>query len=359
MKNFPVTYYDGESSKAYKSTLTIYESYWVIHLINEDEKVKWDLGSIISSKNQTKQMMSFSYGKYPFQYIECYDEKLLEEIKDKNKNANLYNKLDDAIHKFPVKSIVSLMFLIVAVSVSMYMYVLPTMAEKFAGSVHKKYVAEFGNYVFTILKHDLDIDAKKSEELQNFSNELTFKTEFDIQTFVVDSPEVNAFALSGGRIVVYSGLLNKIKTKEQLAALLSHEVTHIKERHVLKNLSRNLSGYLFLSVLSGDVNGVMSVLMENGHMLTNLNYSRSLEQEADENGVQTLYKNEVNPEGMIGLFEILKKESGEEESYFKYISSHPMLEQRIDYVETIIANNKDNSTKKPMLKKHFEILKND
>ena len=54
-----------------------------------------------------------------------------------------------------------------------------------------------------------------------------------------------------------------------------------------------------------------------------------------------------------------KKESGEEESYFKYISSHPMLEQRIDYVETIIANNKDNSTKKPMLKKHFEILKND
>lgn len=358
MNKFSVTYYDGKTSRAQQATVVVYENYWQL-LLGEGKEIRWEVNQIIPSKTQTKQLVSFSYGVYPFQYIECTDKRLLIAIKNKNSTTNLYNGFNETLHKFPVKSIVLIILLILSISMAMYLYVLPNTAEKFAENVHKSYVKEFGSYVFNIVKNDLEIDSKKSALLQEFANELQFNSEFPIQVYVATSSEINAFALSGGRIVVYTGLLNKLKTPEQLAALLSHEVTHVKERHVIKNLSRNLSSYLFLSILFGDVNGVMSVLMENGHMLTSMNYSRALEQEADKKGVAMLYKNNINPEGMVELFKILKESSNSSQPHFKYISSHPLLDNRIAYVEEIIKANKTHTVYNQELKEPFEVLKNE
>nr|WP_252730267.1 M48 family metallopeptidase [Lacinutrix sp. C3R15] len=216
----------------------------------------------------------------------------------------------------------------------MYFYVIPNVAEKFAQTLHTNYVGEFGNFVFNAIKSELDINEERSEILQEFAGHLELNAEFPLELYVVDSKDVNAFAMSGGKIVVYSGLLDKLTNENQLAALLGHEVSHINNRHVLRNVSRDLSGYIFLSVIFGDINGVTSVFVENAHLFKSMSYSRDLEQEADEGGLELLYENNINPEGMLELFQILKEETKIEDfGGIEYISSHPLVDERIKYTK--------------------------
>jgi predicted Zn-dependent protease len=142
----------------------------------------------------------------------------------------------------------------------------------------------------------------------------------------------NAFALPGGGIVVYDAILNNMNSSEQLAALLAHEYAHVELKHATRNLFRTLSGYLFLSVIFGDMSGVGGVLIENAHQLRNLGYSRELETEADNQGLKVLKQNNINYMGMVDLFELLKKESNAVQVN-ELISTHPDLDNRIKNVQ--------------------------
>ena len=128
---------------------------------------------------------------------------------------------------------------------------------------------------------------------------------------VVDSEIVNAFAIPGGFIVVYSGILDIMEDERELAALLAHEASHINERHSLRMMSRNLSTYLLLSILTGDVGGFSSVIVDNSNMFSTLSFSRGLEQEADLEGLDLMVKSDIDPQGMVELFK--KFASHEEE----------------------------------------------
>jgi len=100
-------------------------------------------------------------------------------------------------------------------------------------------------------------------------------------------------------------------------------------------LCRNLSGYMVVSLLFSDVNGVMSVLIENAQQLHSLSYSRGFEQEADENGLKILIDNHVNPNGMVKLFDQLEKES--KFSIPEILSSHPLTSERKGNMKKLIS----------------------
>jgi len=154
-------------------------------------------------------------------------------------------------------------------------------------------------------------------------------------------------------------LLDELTNASQLAALLGHEVAHIKKRHALKNVSRNLSGYLFISILFGDINGISTILIENAHMFKQMSFSRILERQADEEGIEMLINNGINPKGMQELFQILKDET-KTNMYkeFKYIYSHPLLNERIDYIKSKIENLEYDSETNNKLEKLFNKLQN-
>ncbi|WP_055443023.1 M48 family metallopeptidase [Lacinutrix himadriensis] len=363
MRTFIVTYFDGKSSKSSEATLVVFPQYWKISMDNTSpfsNSIRWDVTNIKSSKVYTKNIKSFSYGEYPFQYIECEDDLLIPEIEKHPEQKKLHSKVDTFLHQFKLKSIALLMLLIVGFSAGMYFYVIPNVAEKFAQNVNSKYVKNFGDFVFNTIKPELEINEERSKILQEFANQLDLKAEYPLDLYVVDEDAINAFAISGGKIVVYSGLLDKLTEANQLAALLGHEVSHINKRHVLKNVSRDLSGYIFLSVVFGDINGVTSVFIENAHLFKRMSYSRDLEQEADQGGLELLYANKVNPEGMIALFQVLKEETESEDfESLKYISSHPLINERITYTKeqikekanTFIENKKLNTVFAELQKK--------
>lgn len=357
MKTFTVNFYDGKSSRTYKATLHIDSFRWKLSYVDEFEshlEVIWTIDAIKKSTVYTKGWVSFTYGdKFPFQKIESDDAEFIDYI-NRTDHGNLKNKSDVFLHKFSSKSLVSLIVLLFGIGIGIYFFVIPQVATGFAATMSEKNVIGFGNYVFRVLSTDLDIDEEKTAKLQDFVDALEINSSFPIQVYVANSEVVNAFAVSGGKFVIFSSLLEKMESKEQLVALIGHEISHIENRHPLKSVARNVSGAIFLSVLFSDVNSVTAILADNAHLFSQLSYTRTLEKEADVFGMELMRNNQLDLHGMPELFQLLEKETKFDMP--TYLSSHPMLKNRIEYT-TEIAEKETGMFENTILQEKWEALK--
>lgn len=152
------------------------------------------------------------------------------------------------------------------------------------------------------------LDTTGTTLLQQFANQLQLSNKYPIRVTLVNSNIVNAYALPGGNVVVYKGILQKIKTPEELTALLAHESTHVNERHTLHSLLRSTANGILISIVFGDASGISGAIAGHAETLNGLRYSRSLEAEADEKGMDLMLANKVNVTGMRELMQMLQKE---------------------------------------------------
>lgn len=213
-----------------------------------------------------------------------------------------------------------------------YALFLPWLADYAAKVFPKEYEIKWGKAMYESVLSEEKIDSAKTRVINNFFHQLTMTKSYPARITVVQSTTVNAFAMPGGGIVVYEGILKQLKTPEALAALLSHEYAHVELKHATRNMFRSLSGYLVLSLVIGDMDGVGGLLVSHVNQLRNLSYSRELEAEADASGLNVLEQNRLNADGMISLFEQLKKEAGAEQVN-ELLSTHPDLDNRIKAVK--------------------------
>jgi Zn-dependent protease with chaperone function len=354
--SYTIVYYDGTSSKMHKALLQITALKWEITYTEDNDNSKiisWNPAIIKRTNVHTENFISFSYGEsFPFQRIEGTDTALIEHINTTKNND--FDKLNVLLHTNKKSSFISLLITILGIAIAMYFYVIPAVTTSFISNLNHKSVEGFGNFIFKVLSTDLEIDDEKTKKLQNFVNAIQIESTFPLKVYVAKNEDINAFALSGGKIVVYTALLEKIKNESQLLALISHEISHIENRHVLKNVTRNLSGAIFISVLFGDISGINTVLAENAHLFSQLSFTRSLEKEADIYGLKIMKDNQVDLYGMSELFAILKKETTF--SMPTYLSNHPMLEDRIEYTKKI-AQKQNIVPENILLKEKWDALK--
>ena len=171
------------------------------------------------------------------------------------------------------------------------------------------------------------IDSAGTRKLQAFADHIRLSDTYTMQVTLVRSDIVNAYALPGGHIVVYSALLDQLQSPESLAALLSHESAHINERHSLKSLLRNAANSILISIIFGDVSGISGAVVGNAQSLNGLSYSRKLEKEADEKGMELLHRNNIPLKGMEELMQTLQKQ-GDLPRSLSFLSSHPLTRER-------------------------------
>jgi len=195
-----------------------------------------------------------------------------------------------------------------------------------------------------------DEDEVNSKLLNEFFEVCGFTSEYDIRISYADQDLVNAFAVPGGRILIYRGIIDKMNTWEELAALMAHELAHVNERHSFKQIARSLSGYLILSVLTGDVAGASTIVLENAYQIHQLSYSRSHEKEADIKGLEYLKKLQIRPDAMVDLFNTLNNASGLGAGAnvsegindgLEYLSTHPTSTNRMKYLIEIISSDNE------------------
>lgn len=152
---------------------------------------------------------------------------------------------------------------------------------------------------------------------------------------VIDSDEVNAFALPGGYFFVNKGLILAADNESELAGVMSHEIAHVAARHAMENMGKGT--LLNYGILAAIIFGgpIASTVAQNaggfGQMLAFFKFSRTAEEEADRLGVQYLYAAGYDPTGMATMFEKLaaknKKKPG---SLSKLFMTHPPSLERRD-----------------------------
>lgn len=201
------------------------------------------------------------------------------------------------------------------------------------------------------------------EEVQNYIRKIGYKVasksprQVDYQFFLVNSKEVNAFALPGGPVFVNRGLILILDNESELAGVMAHEVGHITARHHAKFLEKTYGMNILLNILAvatsnSQYQQVVMQLAQVSAGLLQLKYSRDQESEADALGVRFIYEAGYDPRGLISTFEKFK--SMEKVSTPKWLLSHPLPEDRIKNVAYLIQ------TKYPdrlLLKKDSEEFK--
>jgi predicted Zn-dependent protease len=149
---------------------------------------------------------------------------------------------------------------------------------------------------------------------------------------VLSSPEVNAWAMPGGKMAVYSGLIEKLQvTDDELAAVMGHELSHALREHSRERASQAMAQQVAVGI-AGAVLGAPQIATDLAPLVldvtVNLPHAREHEQEADRIGVELAARAGYDPRAAISLWEKMQKVAGGGQPP-KFLSTHPSHEDRI------------------------------
>jgi predicted Zn-dependent protease len=174
---------------------------------------------------------------------------------------------------------------------------------------------------------------------QNIALHSDAKIPFTIK--VLDSDDVNAFALPGGFLYVNKGAILAADTEAELAGVMAHEIAHVAARHGVEQASKaTLANYAMIPLIfmTGGLGYIAYQAAQIGVPLTFLKFSRNVETEADRLGAQYLWASGYDPNNFLSFFEKLeKKEKRKPGTLSKLFGTHPPTPDRIVKVHDLLA----------------------
>jgi predicted Zn-dependent protease len=358
---FKGKYYASNSNAGCSATICLERFYIRISYTDSSGVVKtvqWNTDHIAPMGAGHSLPIILYYGNNNNERIEVNHHTFVEELKRNYPKAAFHQPKGTHRINTTVAALVVVLLLAIGFILFTYLVLIPFASEKIAGKLPKEYEIKLGDAVYGSMVEQAKVDTLKSAFINRFFKELHYPSHYPIRITVVKEEVVNAFALPGGNIVVYEGIINRMEDYEELAALLSHEFSHVQLRHTTKNMVSSLSGYLLISLLVGDAGGLAAVIAENANRIKQLGYSRELEQEADREGIKLMRQSHIDIEGMKHLFEKLKKEEAKAGNMPPaFLSSHPLTDSRIEQVEKELAKNNNKAFYSPTLDSLFYLLK--
>ncbi len=164
---------------------------------------------------------------------------------------------------------------------------------------------------------------------------------FDWQITVIRSPELNAWAMPGGKMAFYTGVVEKLKlTDAEIAAIMGHEMTHALSEHgkkdagqkILTGLALQLGGAQ-LQAKTGLSNDALGLISDYG---LDKPFSRSQESEADAGGLRLMAQAGYNPEAAISVWKKMEAANGRSNTLATLMSTHPNSGQRIAKIQALL-----------------------
>lgn len=166
--------------------------------------------------------------------------------------------------------------------------------------------------------------------------------ELDWHFYIVDSKEVNAFAVPGGFIYINRGLIERVDELSQLAGVLGHEIGHVVKRHSVKQMEQAQKaniGVTLACVLTRvcDNQAVGAAIQVGGGALF-AKFSRDDEREADVEGVKNVIRAGIDPNGIPEMFaKLMEERRNRPAGVDAWFLTHPLEEDRIEQTKAIIA----------------------
>jgi Zn-dependent protease with chaperone function len=261
----------------------------------------------------------------------------------------------------PVSGLKRGLLVVAALVVPFFLYGLwtlgiPKLADRVAMQVPTSWEEKLGNSILETLPKALAPVSRPEQEkalnviVARLLSASPNQPYYNIRVHISPHKMVNAAAFPGGPIIVFQGLLNKAETPEELAGVLAHEIQHVVLRHSTRGILRSMASSILLTLITGDVNGSMSAVLEVAGGLEGLAHSRAMERQADREGMDRVLAANIDPAGMIRMFEKLqaldqpvipasKTEEPEDgsASWTEYLSTHPAGQNRVSEMKKQVA----------------------
>jgi beta-barrel assembly-enhancing protease len=191
--------------------------------------------------------------------------------------------------------------------------------------------AKIGQLLYDLFKHKEKelTDPQAKEFLQSIIKRICDPNNINtdsVKLHIIEKREINAFALPNHHLVIYSELIDKCETPEELAGVISHELAHMELNHVTKKIAKEIGLTVLVSLLGGNATG--EVIKETTKILSSTAYDRSLEREADQMAVQYLINANIDPEHLANFLYRLAEEGTKLPKQFYWISTHPESKER-------------------------------
>lgn len=244
------------------------------------------------------------------------------------------------------------LLLILALPVGLY-FSMSGLTAAAARQVPAEWEQKLGQSAFAQyrLQHELLDDKETQAELKQLTEPLTAvikDSRYPFEFHVVRDADLNAFALPGGVVVINSGLIERADSASELLGVLAHEISHVTERHGVRNIISSAGIVLTAQVLIGDASGLLATLASAAPLLLNQSYSRDFERDADAHGVALLKEANIDPHGMQSFFEKMiahekkmlqqvgnDKAADAMKNLSRFLSTHPATEERIERIQQL------------------------
>lgn len=165
------------------------------------------------------------------------------------------------------------------------------------------------------------------------SSEINYRDEFAWEVYLIDNDStLNAFAVPGGYMYFYTGLIKFLDSEDQFAGVMAHEMAHVDKRHSTSTLTKQYGLSFMASMLLGEnQNAYVEIASDLAQGLAGLSFSRKHEYQADEYAVKYMYTTAYDARGVKGFFE--KLESSVRTPVF--LSTHPSPNDRIEQILSV------------------------
>ncbi len=364
MDKFQVKYSTGQTSRLYDAEASFYPHKITLNYLDENGilcTVDWEKEKINSTRYGASFNNSLTYGDFPFQTINA-DETFFKALKTAFPQLAATDSTAVLIKKKTWQTIFLSLILVAIFTASCYFYFIPALADNLAQTIPYEYEEMLGEQVYdrNMAAFNFDINEEKTKLVNEYFKNLHIADGKTVHITVVDYDEANAFAMPGGYIVLFSGLLDQMRHHEELAGVLAHEYAHVHYRHSLRSMARSLANYAVISLIIGDVSGLAGIIVENADNVRSLQYSRQLEVEADNYAFDALDSQGISPQGIIWLFESLSaahEKNDVQISVPEFLSTHPDTQKRIENIETQLKENPKKYPNNERLQRSWKVIK--
>ena len=333
-------YFDGINPIKHEVNVTITRDGLKIQKLKVDTYFWWDLSEINQSNDiYADKEVKLEKGDDIPEILIIKDVSFIKSLKQISPDFQTKFQISASRSKW-LKTIVYLSIASIIIITVFYKWLFPSLAELIAQNIPVSWEVKLGqNYKKYFVSQFKECEKKELKDKIVLINDQLVETipntDYKYNITILDFDMVNAFALPGGDIIIFRGLIEKSKRPEELAGVMAHEIQHIEQRHMTKILIKDKLLDILISSMTGDSGGAGTALMA-AKTLGSLAYRRSEESSADTEGLKMLVNARIDPNGLIDFFETLKKEYANMPDIFIYISTHPDTGGRIEKLGNMI-----------------------
>jgi len=185
---------------------------------------------------------------------------------------------------------------------------------------------------------DSEVEAYLTELVDELAAAMKLPENIDLSVHYLDMEERNAFATLGGHIVILRGLVESLPDENSLAMILSHEISHIKNRDPAASLGRGVVLQIAINHFSGGSQHAEN-LSSLGGQLGLLSYSRAQEERSDKEAIDALYRYYGHVGGHQTFFELMRNDENDAEDTPDWLQTHPDLDERVRANLSFVSEN--------------------